>query len=180
MAVLNILIAPHPSLSTKVQAVLTINDEVKRELQDMVETMYADSGIGLAANQVNILKRMFVMDVGEDNSLTQDNQNPIESKLYYFINPLIESASTETSVFEEGCLSAPGHRVKVERPVAITVRYTDINGSEIIQDFDGLQARCIQHEIDHLDGKTMLEYLSKLKKDMVIKRLVKRYTTLQK
>lgn len=175
MPILNILIAPHPILSKKAYTVEVIDGQVRKELDDMVETMYADRGIGLAANQVGILKRMIVMDVGGDNSLTEE-EKPIQPKIYKFINPIIEEESEETVLFEEGCLSAPGQRVLIERPISIRLRYLDENGAEKAENFEGLQARCIQHEIDHLNGKTMLEYLSKLKKEMAIKKLMKYYS----
>lgn len=172
MAILNILIAPHPILSTKASPVESITPEVIQQLNDMVETMHADRGIGLAANQVGITKRMIVMNVGEDNSLDEE-PDPIQPQLYKFINPVIEWMSEETVVFEEGCLSAPGQGVPVERPVRVRLRYLDEAGLEKCEEFTGLQARCIQHEIDHIDGKLILDYLSKLKKELVLKKLSK-------
>lgn len=176
MAVLKILIAPHPILSTVTTPVEVIDDVVKQQLKDMVETMYADNGIGLAANQVGISKRMLVMDVGEDNSIERDQTDPIDPKLYCMINPEIVWASEEKAIMEEGCLSVPGQGIPIERPVSVKVKYLDESGTETTETFVGLQARCILHELDHLNGKTMLEYLSKLKKELAIKKLEKQYS----
>jgi peptide deformylase len=174
MAVLTVLIAPHPILSTKAEPVATVDKEVIQQLHNMAETMYEDRGIGLAANQVGILKRMIVMDVGDDNSLTE-KAHPIDQKLFYFVNPVVEWESDETVVFEESCLSVPDQSIPVERPTSIRLRYLDEGGTERIEDFHGLQARCIQHELDHINGKTVLEYLSKLKKELVVKKITKHY-----
>lgn len=175
MATLNVLIAPHPALSEKATSVTVFDDALRQQLRDMGETMYADNGIGLAANQVGILKRMMVMDVGEDNSLSRDS-DPIKAQLHYIVNPIIEWESDEKVSFEEGCLSVPGQGVTVERSTSIRLRYNDEHGSEKIETFNGLKARCILHEIDHLNGKTLLDYLSKLKKDLAIKKLSKHYS----
>ncbi|MDP3936110.1 MAG: peptide deformylase, partial [Alphaproteobacteria bacterium] len=174
MTVLNILIAPHPILSTKSARVTVFDDNLRQRLNDMTETMYADKGIGLAANQVGILKRIIVMNIGNDNSLTSD-ATPIKPQLFYLINPEIEWASDEKVIFEEGCLSVPGQGVPVERSASIRLRYQDETGKEKIETFHGLQARCILHEVDHINGKTMLDYLSKLKKDLAIRKIVKHY-----
>lgn len=175
MTALKVLIAPHPILSTATSHVKAVDDQTRQQLKDMVDTMYADNGIGLAANQVGISKRMLVMDVGEDNSIERDQSNPIEPKLYYIINPEIIWVSEEKAVMEEGCLSIPGQGIPIERPLSVKIKYLDENGSEKTETFDGLQARCILHEIDHLNGKTMLDYLSKLKKELAIKKLAKHH-----
>lgn len=176
MTTLKVLIAPHPALSEKAAPVTVFDDELRQTLKNMGETMYADHGIGLAANQVGILKRMMVMDVGEDNSLTRDS-DPINPQIFYIVNPEVEWESEEKAAFEEGCLSVPGQGVTVERSTSIRLRYHDEHGTEKVETFKGLQARCILHEIDHLNGKTLLDYLSKLKKDMAIKKLVKHYSS---
>lgn len=175
MAILKVLIAPHPALSEMALPVTVFDDQLRATLKDMGETMYADNGIGLAANQVGVLKRMMTMDVGDDNSLSRDS-DPINPQLLYIINPEIEWESDEKVTFQEGCLSVPGHGVEVERSTSIRLRYNDEHGAEKIETFTGLQARCILHEIDHLNGKTLLDYLSKLKKDLAIKKLVKHYS----
>lgn len=176
MTVLKVLIAPNPLLYIKTEPVLSITDEVRQQLKDMRETMYADRGIGLSANQVGILKRMIVMDVGDDNSLTRDPE-PITPELFYFINPEIEWVSDKKIVFEEGCLSVPGLGVLVKRPDSVRISYLDENGIEKTRLLHGLQARCIQHEIDHINGKTTLEYLSRLKKEMALKKVMKYYSS---
>ncbi len=174
MTKLRVLLAPHPDLSKITEPVTEVNDEVRTKIADMKETMYEDSGIGLAANQVGILQRIIVMDVGGDNSLTRVG-NPIDSKCYVFVNPIIESTSKDVVEFEEYCMSLPGVGVLIERPIALKLRYLDEEGKEYIEDFSGLMARCIQHEIDHLDGKTTLFYLSKLKKERALKKIAKHY-----
>lgn len=176
MAVLKVLIAPHPILSTVTTSIESVDDLIKQQLKDMAETMYADNGIGLAANQVGISKRMLVMDVGEDNSTERDKNDPIEPKLYCIINPEVIWSSEEKVTMEEGCLSVPGQGIPIERPASIKIKYLDESGTERTETFLGLQARCILHEIDHLNGKTMLEHLSKLKKDLAIKKLTKHYS----
>ncbi len=176
MTILNVLIAPHPTLSTKAASVTIFDAALSQQLNDMAETMYADNGIGLAANQVGILKRIIVMNIGDDNSLTRD-PTPIKPQLFYFINPEIEWASDEKVIFEEGCLSVPGQGIPVERSASLRLRYQDEKGQEKTETFHGLQARCILHEIDHINGKTMLDYLSKLKKDLAIRKLVKHYSS---
>jgi peptide deformylase len=175
MTTLKVLIAPHPALSEKATPVTVFDDELRQQIRDMGETMYADNGIGLAANQVGILKRMMVVDVGEDNSLSRDS-DPVQAQLHYIVNPIVEWESDEKAPFEEGCLSVPGQGVTVERSTSIRLRYNDEHGAEKIETFGGLKARCILHEIDHLNGKTLLDYLSKLKKDLVIRKLVKHYS----
>lgn len=176
MTILNVLIAPHPMLTTKALPVTVFDTDLRQQLNDMAETMYADNGIGLAANQVGILKRIIVMNVGDDNSLTRDS-TPIKPQQFYFINPEIEWESDEKVFFEEGCLSVPGQGISIERSSALRLRYHDETGKEKIETFHGLQARCILHEIDHINGKTMLDYLSKLKKDLAVRKLVKHYSS---
>ena len=130
----------------------------------MLETMYAAPGIGLAAIQIGILKRLVVIDI----SKKEEKRQPI-----FLINPEIIFRSKETSVYEEGCLSLPGQFAEVERPAECSIKYIDYYGKEKELKADGLLATCIQHEIDHLDGILFIDYLSKLKKDMIIKKLVK-------
>ena len=133
-------------------------------MDDMLETMYAAPGIGLAAVQIGILKRLIVIDVSKE----ENKKNPI-----FLVNPKIKFKSEKTSIYEEGCLSLPGHFAEIERPSACHIDYIDYNGEEKSLKADGLLATCIQHEIDHLDGVLFIDYLSKLKKDMIIKKLIK-------
>ena len=133
-------------------------------MDDMLETMYAAPGIGLAAVQVGILKRLVVIDISKGEE---------EKKPIFLINPQIIHRSKKTSVYEEGCLSLPGQFAEIERPAECTIKYIDYNGKEKDLKADGLLATCIQHEVDHLNGILFIDYLSKLKKDMIIKKLVK-------
>ena len=133
-------------------------------MDDMLETMYAAPGIGLAAIQVGILKRLVVIDISKGEE---------EKKPIFLINPQIVHQSKKTSVYEEGCLSLPGQFAEIERPAECTIKYIDYNGKEKDLKADGLLATCIQHEVDHLNGILFIDYLSKLKKDMIIKKLVK-------
>ena len=137
----------------------------------MLETMYAAPGIGLAAVQVGILKRIIVIDISKD----KEKKNPL-----FLINPEIISKSKKTSVYEEGCLSLPGHFAEIERPAECQIKFVDYNGKEKELMANGLLATCIQHEVDHLNGVLFIDYLSKLKKDMIIKKLIKHKKELNK
>ena len=164
MSNLKIIIAPDPRLLEVSKPVTVINNEVKDLLKDMLEIMYKSNGIGLAAPQVGVLKRLIVMDCSEQN---------IKKKPLKFINPQILNLSSEKSEFEEGCLSLPTQYAKVERPSIIEVKYEDENGKKIKKKFSGIEATCLQHEIDHLDGKLFVDHISKLKKNRIIKKLEK-------
>ena len=130
----------------------------------MLETMYSAPGIGLAAVQVGILKRLVVIDISKED----EKKSPL-----FLINPVITFKSKNTSVHEEGCLSLPGYFAEIERPTECHINYLDYNGKERNLKADGLLSTCIQHEIDHLDGILFIDYLSKIKKDMIIKKLTK-------
>ena len=138
--------------------------QIQKLMDDMLETMYAAPGIGLAAVQVGVLKRLVVIDISKD----KETKQPI-----FLINPQIIHQSKKTSVYEEGCLSLPGQFAEIERPAECNLKYIDYNGKEKELKADGLLATCIQHEVDHLNGILFIDYLSKLKKDMIIKKLVK-------
>ena len=166
-----ILIEPDPILRKKSTLLEKVDDQTKKLMDDMLETMYAAPGIGLAAVQVGILKRLIVIDVSKDEK---------ERKPLFLINPEITFKSTNTSVYEEGCLSLPGHYAEIERPAKCQLRYLDYNGKEKNLVAEGLLSTCIQHEIDHLNGVLFIDYLSKLKKDMIIKKLVKQKKELNK
>ena len=159
-----ILIEPDPILRKKCEPLEKVDADLKKLMDDMLETMYAAPGIGLAAVQVGILKRLIVIDI----SKAEEKKNPI-----FLINPQIIHKSEKTSVYEEGCLSLPGQFAEIERPAKCTIKYIDYNGKEKDLKADGLLATCIQHEVDHLNGILFIDYLSKLKKDMIIKKLVK-------
>jgi len=156
MALLPILRYPDPRLKTVATPVTQFDDALVKLTQDMAETMYDAPGVGLAATQVNVHKRIIVIDVTEDNS-----------GLTVFINPEIVEASKESKVYEEGCLSVPGIYEKVERPDTVKVRAQNVKGEWFEIDCDELLAVCIQHEIDHLNGKVFVEYLSQLKQTRI-------------
>ena len=164
MALREILIVPDPRLKKECAPVEKVDDEIKTLLDDMLETMYAAPGIGLAAPQIGVMKRVVVMDVSDDK------EKPEPLKL---INPEIIWESEETSVYQEGCLSIPEQYADVERPAEVGMRYMDENGETHEIEADGLLATCIQHEIDHLDGILFTDYLSALKRNMIIKKVQK-------
>ena len=159
-----ILTEPDPILRKKCEPLEKVDAETKKLMDDMLETMYAAPGIGLAAIQVGILKRLVVIDISKGEE---------EKKPIFLINPQIIHQSKKTSIYEEGCLSLPGQFAEIERPAECTLKYIDYNGKEKELKADGLLATCVQHEVDHLNGILFIDYLSKLKKDMIIKKLVK-------
>ena len=159
-----ILTEPDPILRKKCEPLEKVDIDTKKLMDDMLETMYAAPGIGLAAVQVGILKRLVVIDISKGEE---------EKKPIFLINPQIIHQSKKTSIYEEGCLSLPGQFAEIERPAECTLKYIDYNGKEKELKADGLLATCIQHEVDHLNGILFIDYLSKLKKDMIIKKLVK-------
>jgi peptide deformylase len=161
MALLNILHFPDPRLRNKAEAVSEFNDELKTLVSDMFETMYQAPGIGLAATQVDVHKRLLVMDVSEDKNSPQ-----------VLINPEILSLEGEEEM-DEGCLSVPGFYETVQRAEKILVRAQDADGSFFEIQADGLEAVCIQHEMDHLEGKLFVDYISSLKRDRIRKKLEK-------
>ncbi|HBN48913.1 peptide deformylase [Thalassospira sp. MBR-102] len=164
MALRDILIVPDPRLKQECEEVAEVNDEIRELLDDMLETMYAAPGIGLAAPQIGVMKRVVVMDVSDDK------EKPQPLKL---VNPEIIWESEDTSVYQEGCLSIPEQYADVERPAEVGLRYLDENGKEHEIEADGLLATCIQHELDHLDGILFTDYLSALKRNMILKKVQK-------
>ncbi len=164
MAKLEIITIPHPVLKTVASHVVSVDEAVRRQMQDMLETMYGAPGIGLAANQVNILNRVLVMDV----SAREEEKTPV-----CMANPEIVWVSEELSTMEEGCLSIPGQYALVERPASVRVKYLDIDNREQIFEGEGLASHCVQHEIDHLNGILCIDYLSKLKRNIIVRRVEK-------
>jgi len=160
----SIITIPDPVLREVCAPVETIDDEVRALADDMLETMYDAPGIGLAASQIGILKRLFVLDVAKEDA-------PKEPMV--FINPKIVWSSEETSVYQEGCLSIPEYYEGVERPAEVTVQFQNREGADQEIKADGLLSTCIQHELDHLNGKLFIDYLSKLKRDRVVKKFTK-------
>jgi len=167
----NIVIEPDPVLRKKSQPIEEVNDDIRKLLDEMLETMYEAPGIGLAAVQVGILKRLLVIDISKD----KEKKDPL-----FLINPEITFKSNRTSTYEEGCLSLPGHFAEVERPAECYLNFVDYNGNKKDLKADGLLATCIQHEIDHLDGILFIDHISKLKRDMIIKKLKKSKKELDK
>ena len=161
MALLPILRFPDPRLKKVAAPVTRFDDDLRRLAADMAETMYEAPGIGLAATQVDVHKRLVVIDVSED-----------KGELRVFVNPRL-SACTGSQTGEEGCLSVPGIFDKVERAERVTVNYQDLDGAEQVLEADGLLAVCIQHEIDHLDGKVFVDHLSQLKQTRIRNKLAK-------
>lgn len=162
MALLPILEFPDPRLRTVAKPVAEVTDEIRQLVKDMLETMYAAPGIGLAASQVDRHIRLLVLDISED-----------QSKPQVFINPTFEPISAETKAYDEGCLSIPGFYESVERPDLIRVSALDLQGQPQTTEADGLLSVCIQHEIDHLDGKLFVDYISTLKRNRIKTKLEK-------
>lgn len=166
MSLLPIIIVPDPVLKEIAQPIENITDAVKQQAADMIETMYDAPGIGLAANQVGKLNRLFVMDVNY-------RKNDQSRDAVVLINPEIIWRSEEMSVMEEGCLSIPQQYAEVERPKTVRVKYLDLNGQ--FQEMEGsdLTSHCIQHELDHLNGVLFVDYLSRLKRNMILRKVDK-------
>lgn len=168
MAIRSILEAPDPRLRTISTPVEQVDDEVRALIADMFETMYDAPGIGLAAIQVGVPKRILVIDLMEDGP---DGERVSEPRV--FINPELYDPHAETSVYNEGCLSVPDQYADVERPLAINARWLDEKGVAHDERIEGMLATCLQHEMDHLEGVLFIDHLSKLKRDMVLKKLEK-------
>lgn len=164
MALLPILTAPDPRLKKKSAAVASVDDDTRRLMDDMLETMYDAPGIGLAAPQVGVLKRVIVLDIDREDTRT----GPL-----FMANPEIVEASDEDASYEEGCLSVPDHYSDVVRPARVTVRYLDRDGQKQELACEGLLATCVQHEIDHLDGILFIDHISALKRNMILRKLLK-------
>ena len=162
MAVLEILEFPDPRLRTVAAPVTEVTDELRTLIDDMFETMYDAPGIGLAATQVNVHRRLLVIDISEDHS------EPL-----VFINPEVEVLDPELGEYDEGCLSVPGFYETVNRPRRVRVTAMDRNGETFTRELEGLLAICLQHEIDHLDGKLFVDYISPLKRQRIRKKLEK-------
>lgn len=162
MAILEILEFPDPRLRTVAKEVTVFNNELSRLIDDMFDTMYAAPGIGLAATQVNVHKRLVVMDISEDQS------DPL-----VFVNPNITVHDSDLHSYDEGCLSVPGFYETVTRPEHITVEAQDRNGDPFVLEPEGLLAVCIQHELDHLNGKLFVDHLSAVKRQRIRKKLEK-------
>ncbi|MCB5201449.1 peptide deformylase [Neorhizobium sp. T786] len=164
MTIKPLIILPDPLLRQVSTSVEQVDSEIKRLADDMLETMYDAPGIGLAAVQIGVPRRMLVIDVSRDDE---------ENKPLVFINPEVVRTSDDRSVYEEGCLSIPDYYAEVERPAVVTVNYVDREGKQQRLEADGLLATCLQHEIDHLDGVLFIDHISRLKREMVIRKFTK-------
>lgn len=167
---LNLVIAPADVLLQMARPVEKVDDSVRELMDGMFRVMYENHGIGLAANQVGVLKRVIVVDVEHDRD---KDENIINKKQYFMANPEVLSHSDAKSSLAEGCLSFPGERVEIERPTSIKVKFVDYDGNPQEIEATGLLATCIQHEIDHLNGVSISNYVSHLKRDMMFSRLRK-------
>ena len=164
MALRDILVVPDPILKKVSDRVDVVDDDLRALMDDMLETMYAAPGIGLAAIQIGVAKRVIVMDLAKQDE-------PKEPR--YFVNPEILWASEETQPYEEGCLSVPEIYDEVERPAHVKLRYLDYHGKTVEEDAEGMYAVCIQHEMDHLDGVLFIDHLSRLKREQAVKKVKK-------
>ena len=167
MTVRNIITEPDKILRKISSPVQKVGDTERKIMDDMIETMYSANGIGLAAIQIGIPKRIIVIDLKIENK-----KNPL-----FFVNPVIKNKDNLKSTYEEGCLSVPNQFAEIDRPKKCDVEYLDYNGEKKILKAEGLLATCIQHEMDHLEGILFIDYLSKLKKSMIIKKLSKSKST---
>ena len=164
MSIKDIITVPDETLKKISKPIEKVGENEKKLINDLFETMYNSNGIGLAAVQVGILRRILVIDVSNKD----EKKEPLS-----FINPIIKKVSDNTSIYEEGCLSIPDTFIEIERPKICEVEYIDINGKMKNLKCDGLLSTCLQHEINHLDGKLIIDHLSKLKKDFIIKKISK-------
>lgn len=165
MAIRNILLHPDPRLRKLCEPVAAITSEIGKLAEDMLATMYDAPGIGLAAPQVAVMKRVLVMDCVKDPDLAP--------RPMVLVNPAVTWASEDRSTYDEGCLSLPDHYAEVSRPARVRVAWTALDGTAQEEEFEGLWATCVQHEIDHLDGRLFIDYLGPLKRQMITRKMEK-------
>ncbi len=182
MKILPLILAPNPLLKQLSKPVDKVDDDLRNFMKDMVQTMYAEQGIGLAAVQVGVLKRVLVIDVDYEidhhahhshnhhhcSGVHVKNENPL-----FLINPEIIEKSADLSSYNEGCLSFPLARADVKRPKKVKVKFLDFHGEEKTIEMDGILATCVQHEIDHLNGVTFVDHISKLKREVILNKMKK-------
>jgi peptide deformylase len=174
MTILPIIEAPDPRLRVVSEPVAAVDDSVRALMDDMLATMYDAPGIGLAAIQVGVPKRILVIDLQRRGEVVEEGVEPAEVRdPQYFVNPEIVWESDEAGVYNEGCLSVPELFGDVVRPLRIRAKWLDYNGNPHEEEMDGLMATCLQHEMDHLEGILFFDHLSKLKRDMIVKKLTK-------
>jgi len=165
MAIRDILTVPHPLLKKVSEPVETVDDELRALMDDMLETMYDAPGIGLAAVQIGVPKRVIVMDISRGEEAEREPR--------YFVNPEITWASEETQPYEEGCLSVPDIYDEIERPARVKLRYLNYQGEAVEEEAEGIFAVCIQHEMDHLEGVLFIDHLSRLKRERAVQKVKK-------
>ena len=175
MTLKQILTEPNKLLREKSLAVEKVDEDLQKLMNDMLETMYAAPGIGLAAIQIGVPKRVIVLDIEWRNKSesTNDEKQVVKRNPMCFVNPEIITKSTNNSTYEEGCLSVPGQFAEIERPDKCRIKYLDYYGQSKELTVEGMLATCMQHEMDHLEGILFIDYLSKLKKSMIVKKLTK-------
>ena len=164
MSIKDIITVPDEKLKKISEPIEQVGENEKKLIRDLFDSMYHSKGIGLAAVQIGILKRIVVIDISNKD----EKKKPIS-----FINPIIRKLSEDTSIYEEGCLSIPDTFIEIERPKICEVEYIDLDGKKNFLKCDGLLSTCLQHEINHLDGKLIIDHLSKLKRDLIIKKISK-------
>jgi peptide deformylase len=174
VATLPIIEVPDPILRAQSAPVERIDDELKKLVADMFETMYEAPGIGLAAVQVAVPRRFLIIDLQEPDPVEDgEEEGPPVRRPHVFVNPEILSRSDARKTYNEGCLSIPDQYAEVERPDIVRARWTDLDGKEREGEFDGLMSVCLQHEVDHLNGILFIDHLSRLKRDMIVKKVIK-------
>jgi peptide deformylase len=175
MSLLSIIEVPDPLLRAESAPVERIDDDLKRLVSDMFETMYEAPGIGLAAIQVAVPRRLLVIDLQEPEEGTgsEEEEGPPVKRPHVFINPEILERSDRRKTYNEGCLSIPNQYAEIERPDIVRARWLDLEGNSREGEFDGLMSVCLQHEVDHLNGVLFIDHLSRLKRDMIVKKVVK-------
>ena len=175
---LELRIFPDPILKKRSEEIVKIDTDIKKLMDQMLETMYSQRGVGLAAVQVGHLKRILVMDVEYELTDCDDGcchkKNIANKEPIFMVNPEIISGSKEQNIFFEGCLSFPEIRAEIKRPKIVEIKYLDYDGNEQVIKAEGLLSTCVQHEIDHLDGITFIDYLSKVKRDMLLRKMYKK------
>lgn len=181
MTIRDIIKLPDPVLRQTSSEIETVDDDVRRLLDDMLETMYDAPGIGLAAIQIGVPKRIITIDTcsreeddeDEDDPAGGEAEKPADRSPLFLINPEILASTEERSVYEEGCLSIPDYFAEIERPAGVHIRYVGYDGKQHELQAEGILATCIQHEVDHLNGVLFIDYLSKLKRDLVVRKFTK-------
>lgn len=174
MAILKLVLHPDPRLKMVCAPVETVDDEIRTLMDDMLETMYDAPGVGLAACQIGVLKRVLVMDCATAEEKASSDHSPV-----FMANPELTEVSEELNDYEEGCLSIPDHLGVVTRPARVKVKYLDRDNTQQERMFGGLWATCVQHEIDHLNGKLFIDHLSALKRDIITRKMIKYKQTLE-